>query len=304
MVVRLALPDERRRFNRNNPAYQPAPPRGATCRRSADRAAHPLHAGLLRTPVARDAAAQRQPPHWSLDNYRQLTQDQRLLPGLLRPRCASHSSSLSGHCCWAIRSPSRCPPARGPAASSWSSFCCRSGPVCWCAAMPGWYLLGRHGLINEALAAAGLIDAPLKLLNTSIAVHIAMIHILLPYMILPIASALRQIDPALAARRRRAGSGAVARCSARWCCRCRCPASRPACCWYSCCRWASTSHRRWSAGHATCCCRMLIAQQVDLINWPYAACLSATLAGGDIGHCSPLFQRLPGVRSVLRSATR
>ena len=56
-------------------------------------------------------------------------------------------------------------------------------------------LLGRHGLINEALLATGLIDAPLRLLNTPLAVHIAMIHILLPYMILPIASALRQIDP-------------------------------------------------------------------------------------------------------------
>ena len=68
-------------------------------------------------------------------------------------------------------------------------------------------LLGRHGLINEALAAAGLIDAPLELLNTSFAVYIAMIHILLPYMILPIASVLRQIDPALP--RAAAGLGAT-----------------------------------------------------------------------------------------------
>ena len=76
-------------------------------------------------------------------------------------------------------------------------------------------LLGRHGLINEALIAAGLIDAPLRMLNTSLAVHIAMIHILLPYMILPIASVLRQIDPALPraarvwARRRGACSAQV-----------------------------------------------------------------------------------------------
>ncbi len=59
-------------------------------------------------------------------------------------------------------------------------------------------LLGRRGLLNEALLAGGLIDHPLRILNTSIAVHIAMIHILLPYMILPIANALRQIDPSLA----------------------------------------------------------------------------------------------------------
>ena len=58
-------------------------------------------------------------------------------------------------------------------------------------------LLGRHGLLNEALLAAGIVDHPLRILNTSIAVYIAMIHILLPYMILPIANVLRQIDPSL-----------------------------------------------------------------------------------------------------------
>ena len=64
-------------------------------------------------------------------------------------------------------------------------------------------LLGRHGLINEALLAAGLIERPIRLLNTPLATDIAMTHILLPYMILPIANALRQIDPSLV----RAASG-------------------------------------------------------------------------------------------------
>lgn len=67
-------------------------------------------------------------------------------------------------------------------------------------------LLGRHGLVNEALLAMGMLDRPLRILNTPLAVHIAMIHILLPYMILPIANALRQIDPSLA--RAAAGLGA------------------------------------------------------------------------------------------------
>ena len=60
-------------------------------------------------------------------------------------------------------------------------------------------------IANEALLAFGVIEHPLRILNTSIAVHIAMIHILLPYMILPIANALRQIDPSLG----RAASGAL-----------------------------------------------------------------------------------------------
>jgi ABC-type spermidine/putrescine transport system permease subunit I len=48
---------------------------------------------------------------------------------------------------------------------------------------------------------------------------------------------------------------------------------------------------------------MLIAQQVDLINWPYAACLSATLLVATLAMLA-VFQRLPGVRNVLRSAAR
>ena len=43
-----------------------------------------------------------------------------------------------------------------------------------------------------------MIDRPIRILNTSLATQIAMVHILLPYMILPIANALRQIDPSLA----------------------------------------------------------------------------------------------------------
>jgi len=48
---------------------------------------------------------------------------------------------------------------------------------------------------------------------------------------------------------------------------------------------------------------MLIAQQVDLLNWPYAACLSATLLAVTLLMIA-LFQRLPGVRDVLRAVTR
>lgn len=59
-------------------------------------------------------------------------------------------------------------------------------------------LLGRHGLINEALLTLELVAPPIRLLNTTLATEIAMTHILLPYMILPIANALRQIDPLLA----------------------------------------------------------------------------------------------------------
>lgn len=57
--------------------------------------------------------------------------------------------------------------------------------------------LGRNGVINQAAAALGLVDQPMRLLNTDLAVWIGMTHILLPMMILPIYSALRGIPPDL-----------------------------------------------------------------------------------------------------------
>jgi hypothetical protein len=48
---------------------------------------------------------------------------------------------------------------------------------------------------------------------------------------------------------------------------------------------------------------MLIAQQVDLLNWAYAACLSVALLVMTL-LLILIFQRLPAVRDALRVATR
>ena len=58
-------------------------------------------------------------------------------------------------------------------------------------------VLERNGLINSWLMAHGLISQPLKLLYTNGAVLMAMTHILLPFMILPIAMALKSVPPDL-----------------------------------------------------------------------------------------------------------
>lgn len=55
-------------------------------------------------------------------------------------------------------------------------------------------LLGREGSINRALINLGVRDEPLQLLNTRLAVYIGMVHILLPFMILPLYSVMRGID--------------------------------------------------------------------------------------------------------------
>ncbi|RDJ25510.1 ABC transporter permease [Bosea caraganae] len=58
-------------------------------------------------------------------------------------------------------------------------------------------LLRRDGLINSALAGAGLIDAPLPLLWNEFGVVVGLVHYMLPYGILPLAASLRSIDGSL-----------------------------------------------------------------------------------------------------------
>lgn len=58
-------------------------------------------------------------------------------------------------------------------------------------------LLGRNGVINLILGSLGVTSEPLKLLNTEFAVIVGMVHVLLPFAILPIYGTLRQIDPAM-----------------------------------------------------------------------------------------------------------
>jgi len=56
-------------------------------------------------------------------------------------------------------------------------------------------LLQNNGLVNRFLQATGLIDAPLPLLFNRVGVVIAMVHILLPFMILPLYSVMKTVPP-------------------------------------------------------------------------------------------------------------
>jgi putative spermidine/putrescine transport system permease protein len=56
-------------------------------------------------------------------------------------------------------------------------------------------LLQTNGVINSTLMWIGIIDGPLEMLYTEFATIIAMTHILLPFMILPLYSVMRGIDP-------------------------------------------------------------------------------------------------------------
>lgn len=58
-------------------------------------------------------------------------------------------------------------------------------------------LLGRNGLINQALLGLGLIGEPLDLLYNRIGVVIGMTYVLLPYMVLTLYAAMKAVDPRL-----------------------------------------------------------------------------------------------------------
>lgn len=71
----------------------------------------------------------------------------------------------------------------------------------------GWtILLGNNGLINRTLMNAGLIDAPLPLMYNSLGIVIALVHVFLPFMILPIMAAIQGVDPSLEAAARSLGA--------------------------------------------------------------------------------------------------
>ena len=58
-------------------------------------------------------------------------------------------------------------------------------------------ILSNEGYLNQLLMKIGLISEPLVLLNTNIAVYIGIVYTYLPFMILPIYSALERLDGSL-----------------------------------------------------------------------------------------------------------
>ncbi|MGD9582862.1 MAG: ABC transporter permease subunit [Lysobacterales bacterium] len=69
---------------------------------------------------------------------------------------------------------------------SWTSFLIR---------IYAWVgILKPEGFLNQALQSLGLIDAPLKILYTDVAVYIGIVYAYLPFMVLPLYSNLVKLD--------------------------------------------------------------------------------------------------------------
>jgi spermidine/putrescine transport system permease protein len=73
------------------------------------------------------------------------------------------------------------------------------------------FILGNKGLINNLLLALGMIEKPLQLLYTKFAVVLGLSYILLPFMVLPLFSALEKLDVRLLHAAKDLGAGPLKR---------------------------------------------------------------------------------------------
>jgi len=84
--------------------------------------------------------------------------------------------------------------------SPWKSICMLAilGPLLVSVVVRtlGWaILIGSKGVINQSLMAIGLIDQPIKLMFTTTGVVIALVHVLIPFMVLSVWASLQKLDP-------------------------------------------------------------------------------------------------------------
>ena len=125
-------------------------------------------------------------------------------------------------------------------------------------------LLQRRGLINTWLHDLGLIDGPLRLVHNFTGTTIGMVHIMLPFMVLPLYASMRAINADYMRAAANLGASPVAR-SGRSSCRCRCRGWRPGSSSCSCCASASTSRRRCWAAARVMMWSMQIERNVTLL---------------------------------------
>ena len=72
----------------------------------------------------------------------------------------------------------------------------------------GWQiLLGRQGPVNSALLSLGIVEEPVRFLYSMVGVVIVLTHVLLPFMIVAIWSALQKLDGQVAHAARSLGAG-------------------------------------------------------------------------------------------------
>ena len=84
--------------------------------------------------------------------------------------------------------------------STWRSLCMLAilGPLLISVIVRtlGWALLiGNNGVINEILIGIGVIEKPIKMMFTTTGIVVALVHVLVPFMVLSVWAALQKLDP-------------------------------------------------------------------------------------------------------------
>lgn len=137
-------------------------------------------------------------------------------------------------------------------------------------------LLGREGIVNQLLLWLGVIEEPLRLLNTTFAVYVAMVHVLLPFMVLPLYGVMRGLDENLL----RAAEGLGARPLGVFR-QVVLPLSLPGisagCLLVFILALGFFITPALVGGPRDLMIAVLIQQQVDLLNWPFASALAVVL---------------------------
>lgn len=70
-------------------------------------------------------------------------------------------------------------------------------------------IAGNHGLVNQVLMKMGVIEAPLSILYTRTGVYLGLVYNYLPFLVVPIFSALEKLDPAFREAAQDLGAGRI-----------------------------------------------------------------------------------------------
>ena len=72
----------------------------------------------------------------------------------------------------------------------------------------GWAVLfGSNGLINQVLLGTGLAEQPIRLMYTELGVVVALVHVLVPFVVISVMVALQRLDPQIEHASQSLGAG-------------------------------------------------------------------------------------------------
>lgn len=135
-------------------------------------------------------------------------------------------------------------------------------------------ILGRRGIVNDAIIALGLSATPLRLLFSEAGVVIVLTQVQMPLMVLPLVTVLQRIDPNLASASQALGAGAW-----RTFFKITLPLSMPGIIagtilTYTACVTAFVTQSLIGGSRLLYMPMMIFQQAMDLQNWPFAAAVS------------------------------